>query len=97
MTTKKTKIKWEDPPGIAGRIPGTKYLEIVEELRRNPGRWAMIGNFDPSMATNIKEGRISAFRPHGSFEAMSRNTQVDGDGHRRADIYARYVGDGEKY
>lgn len=81
-----SEIKWQEPPADArGR---DKWGPVADELRAQPGRWALVAEgVSASMSTAFKRGRIIAFQPAGSFEAVTRNV-VDG----RADIYARYVG-----
>lgn len=34
------EIKWQNPPSRSSR--GTQYDEIIEELKKNPGRWALV-------------------------------------------------------
>ena len=34
------EIKWQNPPSRSSL--GTMYDEIVEELKKNPGRWALV-------------------------------------------------------
>ncbi len=81
-------IKWEEPPPASKGRGSTKWKSILAELRRNPGRWALVlDDASPSMTTFIKQGRVGDAKP-GEFEARSR---CEG-GQRRGAIYARYVG-----
>ena len=34
------EMKWKNPPSRSSR--GTQYDEIIEELKKHPGRWALI-------------------------------------------------------
>jgi hypothetical protein len=83
-------IRWEGPPEdqrsrkLQGRLD---HDEIVEELRSNPGQWGLISVNSAGLASAINQGRMSAYRPAGTFFAVAR--LVDGE-HR---CYARYVGD----
>jgi hypothetical protein len=70
-----------------GRRGPRKYISLADELRSRPGDWAQLTEQDSvraayNLADNIRRGRLVAFRPAGSFEAMTRKTTVT----------ARYVG-----
>lgn len=90
-------IRWEDPPqaGNSGRKNGPRRTEfwraVAEQLREHPGRWALVcdgerWNYAGGVAGQIINGRITAFRPAGHFEATTRSTIGD------FQVYARYVG-----
>lgn len=90
-------MKWEEPPLSPRTARGRTWKAEAAELRAHPGQWAVIAErprYERSRAydlsVNVKQGRIAAFRPSGSFEAAVR---LDGDMHK---VYARYVGTGEK-
>lgn len=73
---------WADPPPVLGE---PVWSELANELRANPGRWALLGEqLARSAAYHIQQGRYAAFRPAGAFEARVRNTNGS-----RADIYVR--------
>ncbi len=81
-------MKFQDPP----KAGNCKYdhQSIAAELKANPGRWALVfENVFSSLSVSIKSGRLAAYRPAGSFEALSasRNGSTN-----KADIYVRYVG-----
>lgn len=89
-------IKWEDPP--TAYRPGRKneprrtafWQTVAEQLREQPGRWALVcddtaWSYAGGVATQVKNGKITAFRPAGHFEAVTRTC----DGFR---VYARYIG-----
>lgn len=86
-------MQWKEPPPAGTSRNADKYMEIADELRRNPGKWAMIGRMSAQNASNIKDGRLAAFRPRGTFEATYRNISKSEVGPDTADIYARYVGE----
>lgn len=95
MTEQATVIRWEKPPPSrrqgSGRGPGGRYDAVADQLRDNPGCWAVIAENVPpgrsALACHIRKGAISAFGPAGDFDAVARRL---GDVYT---IYARYVGD----
>ena len=83
-------LKWEEPPPSLGST-GLDHQGIANALRGRPKEWAVIAELGPGkgpkaseIASNIKYGRISMYRPAGSFEAKGLKGKV----------YARYVGEG---
>jgi hypothetical protein len=91
-------IRWEEPPppagNGAGRVPGmrpSQYNTIADQLRANPGRWAVVEEIqrqrNNGLATKIAMGHMLCFTPAGDFEAVTRQ----GGGVVRT--YARYLGD----
>lgn len=83
-------IEFRDPPArlTRGRPVSPKWLAIAEALRARPGEWAYVGNHYTSKAAEIKQGRLCAFRPAGSFDAVARNVA-----NSRGDLYVCYIGD----
>lgn len=75
-----------------GDLPGhttfrTEWQAVAAELKDHIGQWAKVAHKETQsaasgLATNIKAGRLAAFRPAGHFEAAMRGT----------DVWARYVG-----
>lgn len=96
MSDQAKVIRWEEPtprkrPGPAGQ-GWSRYAGLAEELRANPGRWALVAertDGNHGLATHIRSGQMQCFTPTGDFDAASRCV----DGITR--VYARYVGDGE--
>lgn len=85
------EITFQEPPAVTrpGRNPDAKYVAIAETLKNRPNEWALIlEKGHQTTAARIRTGRISAFRPKGSYEATARNTDEQG----RCQIYARFVG-----
>lgn len=77
---------WEDPPP-------KRWSLIAAELRSRPGEWALVAeNATTATTTYINQGRITAFRPAGAFEARS---VLDPRTRRAAKVFARYVGGAE--
>jgi hypothetical protein len=89
-------IRWEEPPAAKRSGPAgqgwSKYAALAEELRANPGRWALVAEragTDGALATHIRSGQMQCFTPTGDFDAAARRVG------RITRIYARYVGDQE--
>lgn len=83
-----TKLHWEEPPARR-QVRENHHHVIARQLKRRPGRWARLDveMGSTGLAAQIKKGIIEAYRPAGSFEAVSR--PVD----RVTTVYARYVGE----
>jgi hypothetical protein len=88
-------VRWESPPPAKGKgstEPSSAFADIADELRANPGRWAVVkeqpGRYS-GLATHIRMGQMICFTPSGDFEATTRRLG------ERTVVYARYVGDGE--
>lgn len=86
-------IRWEDPPAAAPGRSGDHRKVIAHELiaiqlRARPGKWAVIVEGYPhaSVASLITRGKVRAYAPAGTYEAVART--VGGAQH----IYARYIG-----
>ncbi|WP_143194335.1 hypothetical protein [Micromonospora sp. CB01531] len=65
---------------------------MANELRANPGRWAVAyDDVTPNVASrragDIRNGLLASFRPAGAFEATTRATAG------RARVYVRYIGE----
>jgi hypothetical protein len=80
-------MKQETPPNEDSR-PGGKRVYAAEaaEAAAKPGIWFVLREWDKNhtakddalartMAANIRHGRIAAFRPGGSFDAVSRRLE----------------------
>lgn len=97
MREQASVIRWEDPPpskrSLRKQDGSSRYADVAEELRANPGRWAVVldglSGSGSSLATQIRMGYTVCFCPAGDFDATIRQTGG------RAVVYARYVGDGE--
>jgi hypothetical protein len=86
-------LGWEDPPPRSApkrRLRGSPIADwwhIAAQLRGRPGRWAAaLEGCGPQQATYIRQGRLNAFKPAGSFDA--RACRVSG----MYTLYVRYVG-----
>ena len=87
-------VRWEEPPRADAWRGSNRYdwTAIGAVLQKKPGKWAVVAVYETvsraaSQAGAIRAGVVSALRPAGAFEAMSRT--VDGE----CRVYARYVGE----
>lgn len=62
---------------------------IAYQLKRQPGKWAVVAEAprNTGLAGSIATGRLRAYSPKGSFEAVTRNKGGI------QTVYARYVGE----
>lgn len=68
-----------------------RYQEEANKLRSRPGQWALLKTYAKhgaasAFVTETKKGKYVAFRPAGSFDAVSRKR---GD---KTNVYVRYTG-----
>lgn len=79
-------VVWEDLPN---RKSKHGWYELAEELRANPGVWATVPTVPEghvgTYCAHVKNARLKAFAPEGSFEAMMRNKKM----------FIRFVGEGQ--
>ena len=97
MPDQATILRWEAPPPPKARtrsvsLGHSRYAPIADQLRANPGRWAVVLEGRPgvgtALATHIRMGHMKCFTPAGDFDATMRS--IGGRGF----VYARFVGDG---
>src|SRR5580698_4651347 len=74
-------MKREDPPAQTrgSRSGSNHYADESAEARENPGTWFLLKTYDKAtdkdkasgygLATNIRAGKIAAFRPGGAFDS----------------------------
>lgn len=94
-------MEFVEPPPEARGERTKRWGEIVDTLMDNPGKWALVGNFSPGIATAIRRGRYKVFLRDfegTDFEEqayMKRywevTTRKTHDG-RRNDVYVRWLG-----
>lgn len=88
-----SSIQWETPPAPRRGREVQDHSAFAETLRSRPSQWARDPRVFPSKSTaytaaaSICHGRAKAFRPAGTFEAVTRT--IDGE----SVVYARFVGD----
>lgn len=63
------------------------WKEVCRQLIERPGEWGKVGEFSPSVATHIRQGRYPAVDP-SMYEVKTRRSGNEG----RAWVYMRYVG-----
>jgi hypothetical protein len=94
-------MEFIDPPKEARGERSKRWKEIVATLKKNPGEWALVGNFSPGVATHIRRGQYKAFHEgwegdvHQLTAYMERNWEVTTrktDTGSRNDIYIRWLG-----
>jgi hypothetical protein len=90
-------IRWEPPPKRTRAVGRMNWQPVADALRAHPGRWALV--FETSaldaeqrvtrgIANGIRTANLTAFRPAGSFESVTR---MVGD---RTYVYARCLSEG---
>ncbi|QAY16096.1 hypothetical protein SEA_ELESAR_45 [Arthrobacter phage Elesar] len=73
------EITWQDPPPARGAATGGRYEQIIEALRKHPGRWALItSDWKTSSAP-------AAFRQNGCQATTRAN-----EGKKTYSVYARF-------
>jgi|ERR1700729_51821 hypothetical protein len=92
-------MKREDPPAQTrgSRSGSNHYADESAEARENPGTWFLLKTYDKAtdkdkasgygLATNIRAGKIAAFRPGGAFDSRGA---VGDDGSMK--VYLLYFG-----
>lgn len=94
--------RWQDPPATgAGRKTASAWTDEAESLRENPGRWKIVKVYPTAkditaraVGSGIRNGRYTAFRPVGAWEARTA-TENDPDtpGRKVVNVYARFIGE----
>lgn len=81
VADKTIHVTFQDPPASHRRGRRSKWVVAVDQLKANPGQWALLvpSTKNASTASYLKE--------HYGLEATVR--KVDSEGN--VDIYARYV------
>lgn len=85
-----TSIVFEEPPASKRGAKSTRHRDVVAQLKARPGEWARIrtgttrASVD-SCAQQIRTGRLVAYNPAGTFEAVGRT--VEG----AYVVFARYI------
>lgn len=82
-------MKWETPKRHGN--DRHDWLEVARQLKERPGEWAVVAeDIQRTYVTAVKKGRIRAFQPAGTFEAISRGSGTEVG--RAGKLYVRYVG-----
>jgi hypothetical protein len=77
--------------------PSQFWLDVVAEVKSNPGKWANVGEFSPGVASQIRAGHYPAFIPAGVEDKkayMDRywrvSTRSNGLPNRRCNVYVMW-------
>lgn len=83
-------VKFVDElPGSDRGPNSTKWSKIADELRANPGQWAVVAeDVHPSLAQYLRSGRGTGKWVPQDFEVATRQIK----GTTKANVFARYVG-----
>ena len=94
-------VKEEPPPATRKGNQSAEHLEIAATLQGDPGVWYRVSEEQKTaeLAQRIKKGVVAAYKPAGSFEAVSRRVLTEpgsaayGNGEKSTfTVWARYVG-----
>ncbi len=76
-------IQWRTPPEhVLNQQRRTQYDDFADALKQRPQEWAVLpgekGSVDSARSTalNIRNGRMSAFKPKGQWEAVTDGTTI---------------------
>lgn len=95
-------MEFVEPPPEKNGQRSARWREIAATLKENPGKWGIVGNFSPGVATSIRRGQYKAFWPADQtftpteaqvymkqhWEVTTRKT----DKGSRNDVYVRWLG-----
>ena len=92
----------DPPPPKRGRGSTSKWKEITHRLKTEyPGQFALVGSYSNGVATQIRQGKYSAFLPedvdltNSRTDYMQRHWEITT---RRkgqsSDIYIKWIGEG---
>jgi hypothetical protein len=101
-------VVWEDPPFVnTSDGSRTNWVEVLEPLMQDPGRWARVGekvtrsrasSLANSLRRGASKGKGGGYNyvnvPPGRWEFVSR-TVHDEDYEPHYYVYARYLGEEE--
>lgn len=89
-------VEFSGPPPAVHTGSNSRHARIAAQLTNHPGRWAYIhygsSGSARSTALAIRTGKLSAYAPAGTYEAVARTVIVSGQEDHR--VYLRYVGSG---
>lgn len=90
-------MEFVDPGPAKAAVRSEHWANVVKELRANPGKWALVGEYSPGVATHIRRGKYPAFIPEGTPDPerfMGKNYEVTfrkTEG-RKGNLYIRFTG-----
>lgn len=91
-------MEFVTPPPQQSRQRSERWVNVVTELKANPGEWAKVGNFSPGVATHIRRGKYPAFldgsdtTPEVWMKTYWEITTRKTDNGNRNDVYVRWIG-----
>jgi len=91
-------MKFIDPP-VRKRSSRQHWIDMVQELKANPGRFGYVGTYSTGVGTHIRQGIYKAFYPDDEkdpigyiashWEIVTRRSK---DG-KHIDIYIKWIGE----
>jgi hypothetical protein len=80
--------------------PSQFWVDVVQEVKSQPGKWANVGEFSPGVASQIRSGSYPAFIPAGVDDKRaymerhwSVSTRSNGLPNRRCNVYVMWHGE----
>jgi hypothetical protein len=81
-----------EPPKSSGiRVRKVNWVKVLSLLDEKPGEWHLIGEFDQSLRTHIRQGRYKYIDP-SKYEVVTR--RLEGERTTRATLYMRRIVEG---
>ena len=91
-------MEFTEPPLMKHQKSRKHWTEIVQQLKDNPGKWALVGNYSPGVATHIRRGKYPAFlethdTPDKNLAYMTKHWEVTTrkTGEGRNDVFIRWI------
>lgn len=69
-------MEFVDPPLSSRERKSEEWKSRVEQMKANPLKWALIGEFSPGVSTQIKNGDYKAFLPEELRDAEQERKQA---------------------
>lgn len=90
----------ELPPVVRKRPPTPKWSEIVDQLKKNPSQYGLVGNFSLGVGSHIRRGKYASLvpadvrDPDDRVEYMEKHWDIvtRRNGIDRADVYIKWIG-----
>ena len=81
-------LVWEDPPSARRSSQFAEILDLIPQLRRNPGKWARLYTWRNKSGANGVQTRLRKMPELADCEFVART--VDGT---KSALYGRYTGE----
>jgi hypothetical protein len=92
-------MKKQDPPPSKQTKKGVDWVKAVEEMKKSPGEFHLLGEFSPGIAAHMRSGKYKAFVPAGETDPAAYcekhweiTSRVVSPGFPRVNIYCRWLG-----